>query len=123
MLCNIIATYGANQSHNTNEIYDVLLYQSIRTFARKTELGQVRVCSVSIRPSVCHTLVRSSVVCLSVGRSVCHNLEPCKTAEPIDMPFRVWTRVGARNNELDGGLDLPREGAVLRGNVICTAND
>jgi len=31
---------------------------------------------------------RSSVACLSV----CHNLEPCKTAELIEMPFAMWTQ-------------------------------
>jgi len=25
-----------------------------------------------------------------------------KTAEPIEMPFRVWTRVGPRKHVLDG---------------------
>jgi len=32
------------------------------------------------------------VVCLSV----CHDSEPCRTAEPIKMPFGLWTRVGPR---------------------------
>ena len=27
-------------------------------------------------------------------------------AEPIEMPFELWTRVGQRNNVLDGGPDL-----------------
>jgi len=40
----------------------------------------------------------SSVVC----RSVCHSREPCKTAEPIDMPFGMWTTVGAKKQALDG---------------------
>jgi len=44
----------------------------------------------------------------SVGRSVCHTSEPCKkTAEPIEMPFGLWTRVGPRNHVLDGGQDRP----------------
>ena len=38
----------------------------------------------------------------AVGWSVCHDREPCKTAEPIEMPFAVWTRVGPRKHMLDG---------------------
>jgi len=49
------------------------------------------------------------VVCLSVR----HDREPCKTAEPIDMPLRLWTRVGPRDHVLHGDLDLPWEGAIL----------
>jgi len=36
-------------------------------------------------------LQMSSVLCLSVGLSVCHDSETCKTAEPIVMPFG-WAR-------------------------------
>jgi len=32
-----------------------------------------------------------------------HDREPCKTAEPITMPFGLWTRVGPRNRVLDEG--------------------
>jgi len=46
-------------------------------------------------------------------RSVCHSSEPCKIAEPIEMPFRLWARMGPRNHELDGGPDPPRDGAIL----------
>jgi len=38
----------------------------------------------------------SSVVCWSVGLSVCYTSEPCKTAEPIKMPFGLSTRVSPR---------------------------
>ena len=38
-----------------------------------------------------------SIVCLSVG----HIDEPCKMAEPIELPFGLWTRVGPRNHVLD----------------------
>ena len=41
----------------------------------------------------------------SVGLSVCHDRELRKTAEPIEMPFGTWTRVGSRNRVLDGSLD------------------
>jgi len=36
-----------------------------------------------------------SVVCLSVGLSVTV-MSPTKMAEPIDMPFGMWTRMGQR---------------------------
>jgi len=47
--------------------------------------------SLSITPSV------SQSVCLSVTV-----VSPAKTAEPIDMPFELWTRAGPRSHALDG---------------------
>jgi len=44
----------------------------------------------------------SSLVCRSVGLSVSHGGEPCKTAEPIELPFGIWARVGSSNDALDG---------------------
>jgi len=44
---------------------------------------------------------------LSIGLSACHDREPCKTAEPLEMPFGLWTRVGPRNHVLDGDPDTP----------------
>jgi len=38
-----------------------------------------------------------------------------KTAEPIDMPFGVWTQVGQRNHVLDGVQIAPCQGAIFRG--------
>ena len=64
---------------------------------------------------------RSSVVCPFVGLSVCRSVfrsltiaSPAKTAEPIEMPFWLLNRVGPRNHVLDGGLDPPCEGAILK---------
>jgi len=34
--------------------------------------------------------------------SVCHDHEPCKVAEPIEMPFGFLDLVGPRNHVLDG---------------------
>jgi len=34
-------------------------------------------------------------------------VSPAKTAEPIEMPFGFWTRVGPGNHVLDGIPDLP----------------
>jgi len=48
----------------------------------------------------------------SVGLSVTI-MRHAKTAEPINMPFGLWTR-GPRNHVLDGGPDPPWEGAILR---------
>ena len=39
-----------------------------------------------------------SVVCVSV----CHRRELWKTAEPIEMPFGLWTQAGPRNHALGG---------------------
>jgi len=34
-------------------------------------------------------------------------------AEPIEMPFALWTRMGPRKHVLDGGPDTPVKGHVL----------
>ena len=56
----------------------------------------------------------SGVVCLSVdlsvSLSVCRSVtlvSPAKTAEPIEMPFGLRTRVGPGNHVLDGGSKSP----------------
>ena len=38
-----------------------------------------------------------------------------KTAQPIEMPFGLWARMGQRNHMLDGGPDPPWEGVILSG--------
>jgi len=58
----------------------------------------------------------SNMVCRSVGLSV-KLVSPAKTAEPIEMPFPLRTRVDpARpgNNLLDGGPDPPWQWSILR---------
>jgi len=45
-----------------------------------------------------------------------------KTAEPIQMPFRMLTHVGSRSHVLDGGRNPRREGALLRGYVPAHCN-
>ena len=49
-----------------------------------------------------------------VGLSVCHSSEPCKNAEPIEIPFGLWAPMGPKNHVLDGGPDphSPWEGAI-----------
>jgi len=57
-------------------------------------------------------------VAWSVGRSVGLSVtlvSPAKTAEPIEMPFGLRTRVSPRNHVLDGVQILPWLGAILRG--------
>jgi len=51
--------------------------------------------------------------------SVCHDREPAKTAELIEMPLRVATRVGPENHVLDGGPDPPRKKEKGRPIVKC----
>jgi len=48
-----------------------------------------------------------------VYRSVTLVIDPCKTAEPIDiMPFPLWSRVGPWNHVFDR---VPEKGAIVRG--------
>jgi len=35
-----------------------------------------------------------------------------KTAEPIEMPFGLWARMGRRNHVLDGGPEVLRDVAM-----------
>jgi len=47
-------------------------------------------------------------VCLSVYVSVClldTIVNPRRTAEPVEVPFRIWTRVGHVNHLLGVGRD------------------
>jgi len=45
-----------------------------------------------------------------------HSTVRCaKTAEPIDMPVWMKTRVGPWNHVLDGVADSPREGTIFEG--------
>jgi len=56
-------------------------------------LGRVAVLRMQMRSTVTD---RDSVVC----RSVCHTsvVSPAKTAEPIEMSFGLWARMGSINN-------------------------
>ena len=51
----------------------------------------------------------------SVGRSVWNETirYPAKTAGPIELPFGMWGGVEDSHHVLDGGLDRPRDGALL----------
>jgi len=54
-----------------------------------------------MRPVVTDRLAWS--LCRSVSLSVTI-VSPAKTAEPIEMPFRLWTRVGPTKHVLDWGI-------------------
>ena len=57
-------------------------------------------------------------VAWSVGLSVCRYItlvSPTETAEPIEIPFGLRTRMGPGNHVLDAGPDPPWEGAILWG--------
>jgi len=79
------------------------------------------ICRYNIAQSIIRPhLRRSSMV--SVGLSVCHNLEPCKMAEPIEMLLMVWTWVGPVNHVLDGVQISPCGGGIFEEeNIICMA--
>jgi len=49
-------------------------------------------------------------VCLSAT-----TVSPTKKAEPIDMPFGMWTRVGPMNHLVGGSLDPSRECSIFSG--------
>ena len=80
-------------------------------------------CISALAIDVAYCYRRGNVVCLSVGLSVSLSLSlaivsivsPAKTAEPIEVPFGMWTPVGPRNHVLDGGPDPLWEGAILKG--------
>jgi len=64
-----------------------------------------------------HSYRPSSVVCRSVGLSVCRSValvSPAKTAAPIELPFGLRTWVGPGDHVLDGGLHCEsKKGATL----------
>jgi len=76
--------------------YGIWLFWSKQNVDYSLFLGRIAVLKY-VDPAYCYRL--SSVVCLSI----CHSREPCKTAEPIEMPFGLWTRVGPGNHVLHGG--------------------
>jgi len=55
------------------------------------------------------------IVTDQVAWSVCHSSDLAKTAELIDMPFGLRTRVSPGNHVLDGVQILPWEGAIMTG--------
>jgi len=67
-------------------------------------LVRIYVRSTSMRPIVTDRLAWS--VGLSVGQSITV-VSPAKTAQPIEMPFGLRTRVDQRNRVLDGGRLIP----------------
>ena len=46
-----------------------------------------------------------------------------KTAEPTEMLFGLWTRLGSINRVLDGGQTHPWEGAILGGRACSSMSD
>jgi len=56
-------------------------------------------------------------VCLSLSQSVSLMIaSPAKTAEPIEMPFGVWTRVGPKKHVLDG-VQVPHAKGKFEGKM------
>ena len=49
-------------------------------------------------------------------------LSPAKTAEPIEVVFGLWSRVGPKNRVLDGVQIPQRKGAILRGEMAAHSN-
>jgi len=64
------------------------------------------------------TYVDTAAVTDQVAWSVCRSatlVSPAKTAELMDMPFGLRTRVGPANHVLHGGPDPAWEVAIFRG--------
>ena len=58
----------------------------------------------------------TELVAWSVCVFVCvrNGEESCKTAEPIEMPFGMWVRMGPSNHVLDRSVESPPgEGEIL----------
>ena len=53
--------------------------------------------------------------CLYIISLSVTTISSAKMAELLEMPFRMWTQVDPTNYVLDGGPNIPREGAPLRG--------
>ena len=63
-----------------------------------------------------YLVLRCSLLLQTEKRGLSDGLSrPAKTAEPIEMPFGLWTRVGPRIHVLDGGSDAVMGRAILRG--------
>jgi len=65
-------------------------------------------------PIVTDKSIYASITEMEEVRSVTI-VSAAKMAESIEMPFRLWTRVGPRNNVLDGGPDPPTRIGILMG--------
>jgi len=72
-------------------------------------------CSTTYRVGVAYCYRWNGAVCLSVSPSSYAVVSPAKMAEPIDMSFGLWTRVGPRNHGLDGVNSPMRRGNFERG--------
>ena len=62
---------------------------------------------------------RCSLICVSVCLSAGHSRKPYKMAEPIDIPFGMWTRAGPRNYALGGEEAIMGRGALPCGAAFC----
>ena len=92
-----------------------VFYSSVNV--QSYNFSQPRFFTNTFRPHLMHRLsidaaaycyTRCYVVHLSVYPWQLTVVYPAKTAEPIEMPFSMWARVGPSNNVLDGGPDLFR---------------
>ena len=95
--------YAFDACHRLTKLANVMCIISCSAyFSKIIRLHRSTTAAYCYRPS--------SVVCRSVCRLVCQSVSlvsRAKTAEPIEMPFGLRTRVGPGNHVLDGGPDLP----------------
>ena len=76
------------------------------------------------RNTKCGLLLQLYVVNDLLSVSMCpsagYNMSCSKTAEPTEMPFWIWTRVGPRSRVFGGGSD-PRKCGDIRGRPCAAA--
>ena len=80
------------------------LISETRRVERCMLLGRIAVLRTSMRPTAIDRVAWSVTL-----------VSPAKTAEPIEMPFGLRTRVGPGNHALDGGADVPTGRRTFRG--------
>jgi len=64
--------------------------------------------------------VATVAVCLSVGLSVCHSVNPAKRRNrlPLEMPFGLWARLSPRNHLLAEPALIKGERALAQGSTL-----
>ena len=110
-VCVCMCVWCISQRH-TREIASLKhcrLYKQLALYAVSTFHFRPHRSTTYVYAAYCYQ--PSSVVCRSVCRSATL-VSPTKTAEPIELPFRLWAPVSPGNHV---GPDPPWEGTILRG--------
>ena len=92
---------------------------------RKTDTRQRRDCDLNPGPSAPESSTLATLLPSQPGVQIrglfatdgllVTTASCAKTAEPIEVPFLLWTRLAPRNHVLGGGPDPPKEGPFFGG--------